>query len=132
MNNTEVIDLSGLSLNQAKVQVEEDYKSIRSESIRNLFAEVVKVYFQTRQRVHRKSTYVGLCRVGRRDLERAKLFGEKLHIRGAGVLVIEPNVPADLVKETIVSVSLMGFLCAPERLSDILSDCFHAGIRVMM
>ena len=132
MNKTEVIDLDGLSLNQAKKQVEGDYKMIRSESIRGLFAEMVRAYFQPLQRIIRQSTYVGVCCITRQDLERARLFGEKLKIRGIGVLIIDRDVSVGLASETISSISLVGFLSAPDRLFEILDNRFRSGIRLLV
>ena len=132
MNETEVIDLDSLSLNQAKKQVKGDYKKIRAESIRGLFADMVRAYFQSMPRIHRKSTYVGLCSINRQDLERARLFGEKLKIRGVGILVIGRDVPTELAAETISSISMVGFLSAPECLAEVLDSRFRTGIHLMV
>jgi len=123
-------EINELSRSQAKEQVIQSYRKIRSEPIRALFSTLIRAYFHPKAGYVRKSVFIGVCLLTRKDLERARLFGEKMNIRGLGVLVLDPKISPALAVETIESISLVGFISASAMVQTALINQFRAGIHI--
>ena len=75
-----------------------------------------------RQSVARHHLDLGLRHYTRPDLEAAKAAGETLHIQVLGLAVIAADVPADLARDTIASIHVLGALQASPAVKAALGD----------
>ncbi len=62
----------------------------------------------------------GVFVFNRQSLEEVKASGRKIEVRMVGMLVIEKDVPAELVKETFQTVKVYGIIKATEEIKSIL------------
>ena len=60
----------------------------------------------------RQERTLGLRRVTRAELEALRQAGERIRIGVVGLVVIEPDVPADLIARTVAHLSVLGTLQA--------------------
>jgi hypothetical protein len=128
MKQAELLDLDTLDPAAARQAVEKSFYSIRSSQVRAIFSELVKPYFQTQSGRKRQSFFIGIQLLDRLTLERARLFGERLHIRGAMLLIIERNVPPALIEETIESLSMWGIFVSSEPVWQVIKDRCRFGL----
>lgn len=117
------VNLGFVDLGQIDLMVGEGFYTNRTDFIRTAIrnqldrhADVVK------QTISRNTLDLGLRHISRTDLERARAAGETLHIRVVGLLTIAPDVPADLARETISSLTVLGALHASAEVKNALSD----------
>jgi len=117
------INLGFVDLGQIDLMVQEGFYSNRTDFIRTAIrnqldrhADVVK------QSTVRKSLDLGLRNYSRDDLEGARRAGEMLHINVLGLATIAHDVPPDLARATIASVSVLGALHATPAVKAALAD----------
>ena len=116
--NIGFVDLGGIDL-----LVKEGFYSNRSDFIRTAIRNQLQQHSDAiRQTVSRHQIELGLRRYSRADLQRVRDAGETLHIQVLGLLVIEPDVPADLARDTIASLQVLGALQASPDVKAALSD----------
>ena len=72
--------------------------------------------------VERRELQVGLHDVTRRDLETLRAAGEVLHLRVVGLARLAADIPVDLARETIGSITVLGTLQARPDLRSALAD----------
>jgi hypothetical protein len=65
---------------------------------------------------------VGVCRLGRRDLEKWRADGHRMRVRVTGMLVIAGDVDPALAAEAIGSIQLRGPLMASRPVRRALAD----------
>jgi hypothetical protein len=65
---------------------------------------------------------LGLQRYTRRDRENVLAAGEQLHIHVLGLATIDDDVPAQLARQTIASVVVLGALRASREVKAALAD----------
>lgn len=117
------INLGYVDLGQIDLLVEEGFYSNRTDFIRTAI----------RNQIERQSTYVdkavirhsldlGLKVLARQDLEAARAAGQKLDLRVLGLLTIASDVSANLARETIASLTVLGALHASPEVKSALAD----------
>jgi Arc/MetJ-type ribon-helix-helix transcriptional regulator len=117
------INLGYVDLGQIDLMVGEGFYSNRTDFIRTAIrnqldrhADVVK------HTVARNTLDLGLRHFSRDDLEKIQSDGEHLNIRVLGLLTIAPDVPANLARETIASLRVLGALHASAEVKAALAD----------
>jgi Arc/MetJ-type ribon-helix-helix transcriptional regulator len=70
----------------------------------------------------RKTLDLGLRRITRAELEEARRRKEPLRVNVLGLAVIAPDVTADLVREAIQSITVLGALHASPEIRAALAD----------
>jgi Arc/MetJ-type ribon-helix-helix transcriptional regulator len=117
------INLGYVDLGQVDLMVREGFYSNRTDFIRTAIrnqldrhAEVVK------QSAARKTLDLGLRHYSREDLEAARDAGEKLHIHVLGLASIAPDVTAQLARDAIASLVVLGALHASAAVKAALAD----------
>lgn len=117
------INIGYVDLGQVDLMVREGFYSNRTDFIRTAIrnqldrhAEVVK------RSTARKSLDLGLRHYSREDLEAARDAGEKLHIHVLGLATIAPDVTAELARDAIASVVVLGALHASAAVKSALAD----------
>lgn len=117
------INLGFVDLGQIELLVQEGFYSNRSDFIRTAIRNQIERHSETvRQIVVRKSVDLGLRRITREELTQAKADGQMLDIRVLGLVVFDPDIPADLALDTISAVSVLGTLQATEAIKAALAD----------
>jgi len=76
----------------------------------------------TRQAMARGSVQLGLCHYSRADLEALQAAGQTIHIRMLGLVTIAADVPPELARAVIASVSVLGALQASPAVKAALAD----------
>ena len=117
------INLGFVDLGQIELLVREGFYSNRSDFIRTAIRNQIERHAETvRQIVIRKSVDLGLRHVTRDELIAAQAAGEMLDIRVLGLVVIAPDVTAELARDTISALSVLGTLQAPDAVRAALAD----------
>ncbi len=70
----------------------------------------------------RRSVELGLCRIGRADLEAARAEGRMLDISVLGLATIGADVTPELARETIGTLTVLGSLQASPAVRAALAD----------
>jgi Arc/MetJ-type ribon-helix-helix transcriptional regulator len=117
------INLGFVDLGHIDLMVQEGFYSNRTDFIRTAIrnqlerhAEVVKAS------VVRHSLDLGLRHYSRQDLEEVRASGQMLRIHVLGLASIAQDVPAELARATIASVSVLGALHASPAVKAALAD----------
>ena len=117
------INLGFVDLGQMELLVQEGFYSNRSDFIRTAIRNQIERHADTlRQIVIRKSVELGLRHITRAELILAKEAGQMLDIRVLGLAVIAPDVDADLARDTISALSVLGTLQAGDAVKAALAD----------
>ena len=117
------INLGFVDLGQMELLVQEGFYSNRSDFIRTAIRNQIERHADTlRQIVIRKSVELGLRHITRAELVLAKEAGQMLDIRVLGLAVIAPDVDADLARDTISALSVLGTLQAGDAVKAALAD----------
>ncbi len=117
------INIGFVDLGQIELLVQEGFYSNRSDFIRTAIRNQIERHAETvRQVVTRKSVEMGVHHITCADLTAAKAAGLMLDIRVLGLAVIAPDVPAELARNTIAALSVLGALHASEAVKTALAD----------
>lgn len=117
------INLGFVDLGQIELLVREGFYSNRSDFIRTAIRNQIERHAETvRQIVIRRSVDLGLRHITRDELLAAQAEQEMLDIRILGLAVIAPDVTAELARDTISSLSVLGALQASEAVKTALAD----------
>ena len=117
------INLGFVDLGQIELLVREGFYSNRSDFIRTAIRNQIERHAETvRQIVIRRSVDLGLRHITRDELLAAQAAQEMLDIRILGLAVIAPDVTAELARDTISSLSVLGTLQASEVVKTALAD----------
>ena len=117
------INLGYVDLGHIDLLVQDGFYSNRTDFIRTAIRNQIERHADaTRQSVARKSLDLGLRHFSRADLEAARAAGQRLDIRVLGLASIAYDVPADLARQTIASLDVLGSLHASPAVKAALSD----------
>ncbi|WP_103334230.1 CopG family transcriptional regulator [Pseudotabrizicola formosa] len=117
------INLGFVDLGQIELLVQEGFYSNRSDFIRTAIRNQIERHADTvRQIVIRKSVDLGLRHITRDELTTAQAEGQMLDIRVLGLVVVAPDVSADLARATISALSILGTFHASAAVKAALAD----------
>ncbi len=117
------INLGFVDLGQIDLMVQDGFYSNRTDFIRTAIRNQLERHGEVlRQSVARNTLDLGLRVFTRADLERAQAAGEMLRIKVLGLATIARDVPAELARETIASISVLGALHASAEVRAALRD----------
>lgn len=117
------INLGVIDLGQIDLLVQEGFYSNRTDFIRTAIRNQIERHAETvRQITLRKSVDLGLRHITRGELEDARAAGQMLAVRALGLVVIAPDVPPDLARDTIATLSVLGTLQASDAVRAALAD----------
>ena len=117
------INVGFVDLGHIDLLVEEGVYSNRTDFIRTAIRNQVDRHADiVKQTVARRSPVLGLQRYTRKDLERVKANGEQLHVQVLGLATIDADVPAQLARQTIASIVVLGVLRASPEVKRALAD----------
>jgi Arc/MetJ-type ribon-helix-helix transcriptional regulator len=117
------INLGYVDLGHIDLLVQDGFYSNRTDFIRTAIRNQVERHAEaTRQSVARRSLDLGVRHFTRADLEAAQARGEVLHIRVLGLASIAADVPPELARATIASLSVLGALQASPAVKSALAD----------
>lgn len=119
------INLGFVDLGQIELLVREGFYSNRSDFIRTAIRNQIERHAETvRQIVVRKSVDLGLRTITRDELMAAQTAGVMLDIRVLGLAVIAQDVTAELARDTISALTVLGTLQASDAVKTALADRF--------
>lgn len=117
------INLGFVDLGQIELLVQEGFYSNRSDFIRTAIRNQIERHAEVvRQLVTRKSVDLGLRHISTAELLAAKVAGQMLDIRVLGLAVIAPDVTAELARDTISALTVLGALQASAAVKAALAD----------
>jgi Arc/MetJ-type ribon-helix-helix transcriptional regulator len=117
------INLGYVDLGHVDLLVQEGFYSNRTDFIRTAIRNQLDRHNDAVKRsVARRQLDLGLRTYGRRDLEAVSSAGETLDIQVLGLVVIAPDVSADLARAAIASIQVLGALQASAAVKAALSD----------
>ena len=120
------INLGYVDLGQIDLLVQEGFYSNRTDFIRTAIRNHLDRHSDAvKQSVARHQLDLGLRKYSRQNLEAVKAAGETLHIQVLGMAVIAADVSAELARETIASIQVLGALQASPAVKAALSDRIH-------
>jgi Arc/MetJ-type ribon-helix-helix transcriptional regulator len=121
------INLGYVDLGQIDLLVREGFYSNRTDFIRTAIRnQLDRQNDAVRQSVARLRLDIGLRLFSRQDLEAARAQGQTLHIHVLGLAIIAADVPAELARETIGSLHVLGALQASVAVRTALADRLRA------
>ncbi|GLI94279.1 CopG family transcriptional regulator [Methylocystis echinoides] len=107
------INLGYVDLGHIDLLVQEGFYSNRTDFIRTAIRNQLASHSDAiKQAIVRNTLELGLRRFSREELETVRAAGRKLRIRVVGLAVIADDVTAELARETIESINVLGALQA--------------------
>lgn len=120
------INLGFVDLGHVDLMVRDGFYANRTDFIRTAIRNQLDRHVDVlRQSVTRKTLELGLCHYSRHDLEAARDRGERLHINVLGLASIAQDVTAELARDVIASVTVLGALQASATVKAALADRTH-------
>ena len=117
------INLGFVDLGHIDLLVREGFYSNRTDFIRAAIRNQLDRHNDAvKQVVARHQLDLGLRHYSRQDLEAVRAAGETLHIQVLGLAVIAPDVSAELARDTIASIHVLGALQASPAVKAALHD----------
>jgi len=117
------INLGPVDLGQIDLMVEEGFYSNRTDFIRSAIRAQLSTHAQVvRETTTRRALTMGLRHFSRQELQSAVAAGEKLAIQVLGLASIAQDVPADLAREAIASIVVLGSFQASASVKAALAD----------
>ena len=117
------INLGFVDLGHVDLLVREGFYSNRTDFIRAAIRNQLDRHNDAvKQVVARHQLDLGLRHYSRQDLEAVRAAGETLHIQVLGLAVIAPDVSAELARDTITSIHVLGALQASPAVKAALHD----------
>lgn len=119
--NVGVVDLGHVDL-----LVQEGFYSNRSDLIRTALRNQLALHADTvKQTLARRTLTVGLQHYSRADLERVVAAGQRLQLQVVGLARIADDVPPELARTAIESVTILGAFQASPAVRRALADRIH-------
>lgn len=116
--NVGVVDLGHVDL-----LVQEGFYSNRSDLIRTALRNQLALHADTvKQTLARRTLTVGLQHYSRADLERVVAAGQRLQVQVVGLARIADDVPPELARSAIESVTILGAFQASPAVRRALAD----------
>lgn len=117
------INLGYVDLGHVDLMVQEGFYSNRTDFIRTAIRNQLDRHAEVvRQTVARKTLDLGLRHYSRNDLEAVRAAGQTLDLNVLGLLSIAADVPVELARAAISSVSVLGALHASGEVKAALAD----------
>lgn len=117
------INLGFIDLGQIDLLVQEGFYSNRTDFIRTAIRNQLAAHADVvKQTVARKTLVLGLQDFTRPDLEAVRAAGQTLHIHVLGLARIAEDVPPELARATIESLTVLGALHASAAVKAALAD----------
>jgi Arc/MetJ-type ribon-helix-helix transcriptional regulator len=117
------INLGFVDLGHVDLLVRDGFYSNRTDFIRTAIRNQLDRHADVaRKSAVRRELELGLSHYSRADLERARDAGEMLHIRVLGLASIAGDVPPELARETIASLTVLGAFHATPAVKAALAD----------
>ncbi len=117
------INLGYVDLGQIDLMVREGFYSNRTDFIRTAIRNQLERHADVvKQSVARNTLDLGLRHYSREDLEALRAARQKLSLHVLGLLSIAADVPPELARETISSLSVLGALHASAEVKAALAD----------
>ena len=117
------INLGFVDLGHVDLLVREGFYSNRTDFIRTAIRNQLDRHGEAvKQSLARHRLDLGLHHYSRQDLEALRAAGETLHIQVLGLAVIAPDVPAELARQTIAGIQVLGALQASPEVKVALKD----------
>jgi Arc/MetJ-type ribon-helix-helix transcriptional regulator len=117
------INLGYVDLGHVDLLVADGFYSNRTDFIRTAIRNQLEKHSDVaRQLVIRRSLDLGLRHVSRKSLEDALAAGERLELKVLGLITIADDVPPELARKTIASVTVLGAMHASSAVKQALAD----------
>ena len=117
------INLGYVDLGQIDLMVREGFYSNRTDFIRTAIRNQLERHADVvKQSVARNTLDLGLRHYSRENLEALRAARQKLSLHVLGLLSIAADVPPELARETISSLSVLGALHASAEVKAALAD----------
>jgi Arc/MetJ-type ribon-helix-helix transcriptional regulator len=117
------INLGYVDLGHIDLMVQDGFYSNRTDFIRTAIRNQLDRHADAvRQSVARKTLDLGLRHYRREDLEAVRAAGQTLQIKVLGLASIAQDVPPELARATITSVTVLGALHASPEVRAALAD----------
>lgn len=117
------INLGFVDLGQIDLLVQDGFYSNRTDFIRTAIRNQLERHGEeVRTSVRRKQLDLGLSRIDRAELEAVKAAGDTLELQVLGLLSIADDVSAELARETIASLRVLGALHASPAVKAALAE----------
>jgi Arc/MetJ-type ribon-helix-helix transcriptional regulator len=117
------VNLGYVDLGQIDLMVQEGFYSNRTDFIRTAIRNQLDRHGDVvKQTVARKTLDLGLRHYSRDDLEAVRAARQNLHLNVLGLVSIAADVPAELARDTIASISVLGALHASAEVKAALAD----------
>ena len=117
------INLGHMDLGRVDLLVQEGFYANRTDFIRTAIRNQLDRHEDAvSQSVARRRLQLGLRQFTRADLEAVRAAGETLDIQVLGLAVIAPDVSAELARETIGRLQVLGALQASAEVKAALRD----------
>lgn len=120
------VNVGVVDLGQVDLLVQQGFYSNRSDFVRTALRNQLTVHADVvKQAVARRTLTVGLQHFSRDDLQRVVAAGERLRIEVVGLARIADDVPVDLARSAIESVTVLGAFQASPAVRRALADRIH-------
>jgi len=117
------INLGYVDLGQIDLLVQDGFYANRTDLIRTAIRNQLDRHADSlRQSAARKTLDLGLRHITRAELEAAHAANQTLHINVLGLVTLAADIPPDLARATIASLTVLGALQAPAELKAALAD----------
>jgi len=117
------INMSAVDLGKVDLLVQEGFYSNRTDFIRTAIRnQLDKHNLEIQQSVSRNNYGVGVLFYSRSDIERFKAKGQKVNIKMIGMLSLASDIPADLARDVIESIKVLGIFIVSDEVKAALSD----------
>jgi Arc/MetJ-type ribon-helix-helix transcriptional regulator len=117
------INMSAVDLGKVDLLVQEGLYSNRTDFIRTAIRnQLDKHNLEIQQSVSRNAFAIGVLVYSRSDMEHFKAEGQKLNIKMIGMLSLASDIPADLAREVIETIEVLGILIASDDVKAALAD----------
>lgn len=120
------INLGLIDLGQIDLLVQEGFYSNRTDLIRTAIRNQLSAHADAvKQTVTRKRIVLGLQHYSRADLEAVQAAGQRLQIQVLGLVSIGADVSAELARDTIESITVLGAFHASSSVKATLAGRIH-------
>ncbi len=117
------VNLGFVDLGHIDLLVHEGFYSNRTDFIRTAIRNQLDRHADVlKQNIARKSLDLGLRHYTRQELETVRATGQSLDLNVLGLVTIAADVPAELARATISSLSILGALHASAEVKAALAD----------
>lgn len=117
------INMSAVDLGKVDLLVQESFYSNRTDFIRTAIRnQLDKHNLDIQQSVSRNDYGIGVMFYSRSDIERFKAKGQKVNIKMIGMLSLATDIPADLARDVLESIKVLGIFIASDEVKAALSD----------